>query len=97
MAVVPSDEALGWVEDSHISGLSLSYPVGYADRLAAMPFYYWDSREYSFYPAWEHYWDSLSLPLSFYRYPEVEAETWQLGPAVSGGDRGARLLLVYNH
>jgi hypothetical protein len=97
MAVVPSDEALGWVEDSHISGLSLSYPVGYADRLAVMPFYYWDSREYSFYTAWEHYWDRLSLNLSFYRYPDVEAETGQLGPAVPGGGRGARLLLVYNH
>jgi hypothetical protein len=97
MAVAPSEKALGWVEDSHMSGLSLSYPLGYADRLSAVPFYYWDSREYSVYAAWEHYWEILSLSISLYRYPELGDETGLVAPETIEQGRGGRLLLIYNH
>jgi hypothetical protein len=47
MVTVSSDEALGWDGDSNITGLSLSYPFGYADRLSAIPFYYHQAGEFS--------------------------------------------------
>jgi hypothetical protein len=93
MAVASSENSTGWAEDSHVSGLSVSYPLGYADRLSAIPFYYWDDREYSVYAAWEHYWDHLSLNVSFYRFPDAGEAAGLL--ETSG--RGVRVLLTYNH
>jgi hypothetical protein len=93
MTVASSDDVSGWAEDSHISGLSLSYPLGYSDRLSAIPFYYWDDREYSMYAAWEHYWDRLSLNVSLYRFPDTDEVTAPFDPA----GRGFRVLLTYNH
>jgi hypothetical protein len=97
MAAVSSKEALEWDEDSNISGVLLSYPVGYADRLSAIPLYYWENREYSLYAAWDHYWDSLALNLSFYRYPGLEGGEGLPGFAAAEGDYEVRVLLIYNH
>jgi hypothetical protein len=97
MAAASSREALGWDEDSHISGLSLSYPLGYADRLSAIPFYFWDSRDYSFYAAWEHYWDMVTLNLRFTRYPDQRPSEGFPGGAGAEDDYEIRLLFIYNH
>lgn len=93
MAVASSEDASGWVKDSHVSGLSLSYPLGYADRLSSVSFYYWESREYSLYAAWEHYWDNLGVNVSFYSYPGASVMTGMLEAV----DRGVRVLVTYNH
>jgi hypothetical protein len=97
MAVASSAEAFGSDEDSHISGLSLSYPFGYADRISAIPFYYWEDREYSFYAAWEHFWDRLMLNVSISRYPDSGNGMGVPGSAIPGGGYAGRVLLIYNH
>lgn len=97
MAVVSSEDAQGWDQDSQMSGLSLSYPFGYADRISAIPFYYWESREYSLYAAWEHYWESFMVNVSVSHRPDLEEGMGLPESDYPGGGYGARLLLMYNH
>jgi hypothetical protein len=97
MAAASSEAVSGWVEDSHVSGLSLSYPIGYADRLSAIPFYYWDSRDYSLYASWEHYWDNLGLNVSLYRYPDGLPIEGVMTGMRRTADRGVKVLMTYNH
>ncbi len=97
MVTVSSENAGGWDRDSNISGLSLSYPFGYADRLSAIPFYYHEAGEFSLYAAWEHYWDSLMLNLSISRYPDLVEDDAMHDYSVPGGGYEGRVLIMFNH
>jgi hypothetical protein len=96
MAIVSSQEALGWDTASNISGLSFGYFYGFSDRFSFIPFYLWEEQEYSLYAAWEHYWDNLSLSLIASRYPETdEAMPGTAGPQAGG--YGVQVMLIFNH
>lgn len=97
MVTVSSEDASGWDVDSGISGLSLSYPLGYADRLSAIPLYYHEAGEVSLYAAWEHYWDSLMLVLSASRYPDIEEYNGMPDDSLPGAGYEGRLLIMFNH
>jgi hypothetical protein len=96
MAIVSSNEALGWDADSNISGLSFGYPLGYSDQITFIPFYFWEDKEYSLYAAWAHHWDNFTLNVIGSRYPET-GEDVPASMAKGPGGYGAQMMLIFNH
>jgi hypothetical protein len=99
MLINLSERAFDRGELSNISGLSLSYPLGYVDRLSAISFYSWDDGDFSQYVAWDHYWDLVSLNVSLFYYPEDGPDTagGVYNPMIEGGGYGGQVLLIFNH
>lgn len=99
MLVNSSEGAFEAGDVYNITGVSLSYPLGYIDRLSAISFYSWDNGDYSQYAAWDHYWDRLALNVSLFYYPETRPETagGVYNPIIAGGGYGGQVLLVFNH
>jgi hypothetical protein len=99
MIINSSEEAFKSGEISNTSGLSLSYPVGYIDRLTAISFYSWDNGDYSQYVAWDHYWNYLSLNVSLFYYPEDRPEEsgGVYNPVILRGGYGGQVMLIFNH
>jgi hypothetical protein len=99
MIVNSSEQPFKSGETSNISGLSLSYPAGYVDRLSAISFYSWDNGDYSQHVAWDHYWNYLSLNVSLFYYPEERPETPRGAhhQITTSGGYGGQVVLILNH
>lgn len=97
MAVVTSNEAVRWDEDTILSALMANYPLGYMDIITAMAFFTWEKDEYSLYTSWQRMWDDVSLNLSVFRYPASDGTDSVLTPSVAGGGTGIQLILIFNH
>ena len=99
MVANSTDDFFTLGEVSNATGLSLSYPAGYIDRLSAIAFYAWDGGGYSQHVAWDHYWERLSLNVSLFYYPEDRPETpgGVYNPAITRGGRGGQVMLIFNH
>ena len=99
MIINSSEEVFKSGETSNTTGLSLSYPAGYADRLSAISFYSWDNGDFSQHVAWDHYWNYLSLNVSLFYYPENRPETsgGVYNPIILRGGYGGQVMLVFNH
>lgn len=97
LATTSSEDALGWDEDTHISALSLSYPIGLFDNLSAIGYYSWDQEEYSQYLSWQRTYDNLVISVSLFYYPESDDDTSETQQNAFGSGYGGQLMLVYYH
>jgi hypothetical protein len=97
MVITLSDRPFGWDEDMHVSAFSMNYPVGVMDTLTAIGYYSWDHKEYYQYLNWKRMYDSLTLSVSLFYYPEeVVNDTGFLQYTPVQG-RGGQVMLIFNH
>ena len=87
-----SDDPFGWDEDQQVSAYMLTYPIGLFDSLSAIGYYAWDEEEYSQHLSWQRTYDTWTIDLSLFRYPD----NTQAGNVLRSG-YGGQLMLIYYH
>jgi hypothetical protein len=97
MLVDSSEKPLKLSQESYLSGLSISYPISYVDRLSAIGIYSWDDEDYSAHLAWDRYWDRLTVSLSLFHYPDTESRAGMGTAVTSAGGTGGRVTVIFNH
>ena len=96
-AAITSTDAFGWDEDAHISAYSLSYPFGLFDNFSAIGYYSWEQEQYWQYLSWQHTYNSWSININLFSYPESEAETLGVQETALGAGYGAQVMFTFYH
>ncbi|MDY0094985.1 MAG: hypothetical protein RBT80_20000 [Candidatus Vecturithrix sp.] len=96
-ATVASNNALGWDEDGQISAFSLSYPYGLFDNFSAIGYYSWEQEQYWQYLSWQRTYDTWSMNVSLFSYPESRSETLNTQQTALGAGYGAQVMFTFYH
>lgn len=97
MGVGFSNKVSGWRDDTHISALYVTYPVGMLDSLTAIGYYYWDQEQYYQYLNWTRTYDHITLSFGLFYYPEVKGEHSSFFQERMTGERGGQITVIFNH
>ncbi|MBW6479067.1 MAG: hypothetical protein K0B37_06520 [Bacteroidales bacterium] len=82
---------------SHLTGLSLIYPVGIFDNISSILFYDWKQKNiYSFFN-WQHQLNNLTFYFMAFWNPQIFRLPQQNEAAQLFSGKGFQLMLVYNH
>ena len=82
---------------TNMSGLILTYPVSIFDNLTAYLFYSWDRNLSYYYLSWQRSYDNWLFLINTYFSSDTES-SFSFNQASSDfGNRGIRLMLIYNH
>jgi hypothetical protein len=95
LMTVSSDEPFGWDEETHVSALLLSYPLGLFDTLTAIGYYDWDQQEYSQHLSWQRAYDNLVISVNLFRYPESKVNVAERQQTTFGVGYGGQLMIIY--
>lgn len=92
-----SDDPFGWDQDTHVSAMSLDYPIGLLDRAQAVGYYDWDEREYSQYVSWQRTYDNWMISLSAFHYPDARNDASAKNQQAFRAGYGGQVMVIFNH
>ncbi len=87
-----SPDLTGYIHESQLSAVMLSYPLGLFDNLALMGFYSWKTKDAYQYVSWQRSYDKIVINLALFNFPDTQISTIN-----TMGGYGAQLMLIYNH
>lgn len=97
LVLATSDRAFGSNENFSFSALSLTYPLGILDNIAAMLYYDWEKKDFYRFLSWKRTYDRWQIflmgywnPIQFQIYPNQLAQN-----AFAG--KGLQLMVVFNY
>lgn len=96
-AAIASTDAFGWDEDAHISAYSLNYPFGLFDNFSAIGYYSWEQEQYWQYLSWQRIYNTWSMNISLFSYPESETERLGVQETALGAGYGAQVMFTFYH
>ena len=97
MAIVFSNHPFEWGEDILSSAYSLNYPIGIMDSLTAIGYYLWEEKTYYQHLSWQRTYDTLSLTISLFYYPDAMDVNRAFNQGMGGGGFGGQLFIIFNH
>jgi hypothetical protein len=97
MITALGEEVTEFEEDNQISAVSMNYPIGLFDNFQAMGYYSWEWEEYFQYYNWNRTYDTFTLNLSLFHYPEINQPLAEFSPTPFGSGYGAQLMVIYYH
>ena len=87
-----SPDLTGFDQESQLSVVMLSYPLGLFDNIIVMGFYSWETEDAFQYISWQSSYDKIVLNLALFNFPDMQISTIN-----TLGGSGAQLMLIYNH
>jgi hypothetical protein len=96
-AAVSAEEPFGWDDDAQLSAISVEYPLGLFDTFTAIGSYAWETHEYSQYLSWQRSYDTWTLNISAFRYPDSDADLADAGRQAVGARYGGQIMVIYYH
>jgi len=91
------DSPFGDKNRSNISSLSISYPLGFMDRLSYFSYYNWDSEMPFHYISWQRTYDRWVIHISGYWTSEIKTAYFASSGSRVLGNQGIQLLVIFNH
>jgi hypothetical protein len=97
LAVDSSEKAFASEESIRFSAVSLEYPLGLLDRIKAMVFYSWETKDWYRFITWQRVYDKWSFYLiAFWNPEEYRIYASQQGKNFFAG-KGIQIMAVFNH
>ena len=97
MSLALSSEAWGWQEDAQATAWYVSYPIGLFDTVSAIGLISWEAEKYAQYLAWRRTYDSVSLNLNLFHYPDYGPGGGMPGDNLPGSGYGGQVTIILNH
>ena len=91
------ERALHFENVSNTGALTLSYPLGFFDRLNAVATFNWESSEGAYFLNYEHQFNKFSGFIMAFYNPDQSFGLLTQDVDFSLAGPGVRLMLVYNH
>ena len=91
------ETSISFNNSRNTTATSISYPIGFFDRLNTVNFYSWDNNAYSFFLNYEHQFKKITGYVMTYYNPEIPQGIQENEFVNSFAGPGLRLMLVYNH
>jgi hypothetical protein len=97
LAVDSSEKAFASEESIRFSAVSLDYPLGLLDRIKAMVFYSWKTKDWYRFFTWQRVYDKWSFyVIAFWNPEEYRIYASQRGKNFFAG-KGIQIMAVFNH
>ncbi|MGB1204227.1 MAG: hypothetical protein ACPG5B_01205 [Chitinophagales bacterium] len=91
------EEAFGFDNTSHLTAITLSYPLGFFDNLSAIFYYDWKGENATAFLNYEHQFKKVVGYLMFYYNPTTQQGIQQNDFVNQFSGPGVRLMFVFNH
>jgi len=88
-----ADAPFGLSDNRHATAWLLSYPLGLFDSVQAIGSYDWEHEQFSHDASWQRMYDTLTLNVSLFRYPEREGSFRRTGYEGWGG----QVMVIFYH
>lgn len=90
-------QTLQFSNNTNITAMSFSYPLGLSDNLSMFPYYDWEGNNFSFFFNFMHQFKKLTGYVMAYYNPDSQTVVQENELVSVAPGPGFRLMLVYNH
>ncbi|MCG2459494.1 hypothetical protein K8352_01890 [Flavobacteriaceae bacterium F89] len=90
-------ESVKFSNNTNITAINISYPMGLSDNLSMLPYYDWEGNNFSFFLNYQHQFKKLTGYVMAYYNPDSQTVVQENELVNVAAGPGFRLMLVYNH